>query len=165
MKEQTVYLDSSSIVKRYLTENGSDVVDWFYRAAEVGRIALGFSLWNVGEVIGTLDRRRRQGDIDEAHFSGALDNFYGENEKMLRLNSLRILNVDGSVLRASWRLIPRHHTYAADALQVASAKELSSDLFVSADKRLCEVAGEEDLSCINPETDRDEARDFLDRIL
>ena len=43
-------LDSRAIVKRYVMEQGSDIVHELYERAYSGDITLSFSLWNVGEV-------------------------------------------------------------------------------------------------------------------
>lgn len=50
------YLDSSAIVRRYVREFGSDLVREVYLKAYAGEGIVSFSIWNVGEVLGTLDR-------------------------------------------------------------------------------------------------------------
>jgi predicted nucleic acid-binding protein len=55
MREQPVYLDSSGIVKRYVSEKGSDLIDGVYRRSESGELRLVYSLWNIGELIEVFD--------------------------------------------------------------------------------------------------------------
>lgn len=56
MNAKLIYLDSSSIVKRYIEETGSKVIDTVYQKAETETLKFTFSLWNVGETLGALDR-------------------------------------------------------------------------------------------------------------
>ncbi len=46
------------------------------------------------------------------------------------------------------------HLYEADALQIASAKSLKCDVFLSADSRLLGIAKAEGLEALNPEQDQ-----------
>jgi len=50
MNVEFVYLDSSSIVKRYVGERGSEVTDAVYEKAEAETLRCAFSIWDMGEV-------------------------------------------------------------------------------------------------------------------
>ncbi|RLI84796.1 MAG: PIN domain nuclease, partial [Archaeoglobales archaeon] len=63
-----VYLDSSAIVKRYIKERGTEVVDLVFDNAELGNVKIFFSIWNIGEVLGVLDRYRRRNLISSKEF-------------------------------------------------------------------------------------------------
>ena len=54
MNVKSVYLDSSAIVKRYVAEKGSKVIDKIYDKAENSQLKIVFSIWNIGEVIGVV---------------------------------------------------------------------------------------------------------------
>ena len=56
-------LDANAVLKRYVAEPGSDVVETIYRAADAGRVQLVCSLWTLGECLGVLDRLDRQGRL------------------------------------------------------------------------------------------------------
>jgi predicted nucleic acid-binding protein len=60
MSAKNVYLDTSTIIKRYLEEKGSQLVDDIYARAEVGALRISFLMWNVGELIGALDQHLRR---------------------------------------------------------------------------------------------------------
>ena len=53
---KSVYLGSSAIVKRYVAEKGSKVIDKMYDKAKNSQLKIVFSIWNIGEVIGVFDR-------------------------------------------------------------------------------------------------------------
>ena len=60
MNAKNVYLDTSTIVKRYVEEKGSQLADDIYARAEVGALRISFSMWNVGELIGEFTAAFRQ---------------------------------------------------------------------------------------------------------
>ncbi|MBC8225045.1 type II toxin-antitoxin system VapC family toxin [Candidatus Bathyarchaeota archaeon] len=151
MTEKLVYLDSSAIVKRYLEEKGSRGVDYLYRQAELGNLVLGYSVWNVGEVIGVLDRYAARGLLDEGRLVDVLGLYYGENLKLVKLGALRVEPMGHGVLREAWRLLLKHHIYVADALQLSTAKRLEAACLVSADGLLIEKAEPEGLQAVNVE--------------
>jgi len=115
-----LYLDSSAIVKRYVVEPGSSAVDAVFDGAEAGRVRIVFSLWNVGEVLGTLDERRKRGWLEEDEFSGALRKFVDEALKLLRFRVLDVMPVLTPILTETWALILNQHIYEADAIQIST---------------------------------------------
>lgn len=143
MEDNLVYMDSSAILKRYLMEEGTEEVDALYRKAEKGEVTLCFSIWNIGEVIGVLDRYMTRKLITGAQFREALNLFYGETEKHVRLGSLIIEPLGHEVLTDSWTLLLKHHIYVADAVQLSTARKLKSDSFISADNQLAQRASDE----------------------
>jgi predicted nucleic acid-binding protein len=60
-----VYLDSSAIVKRYIKEAGTEIMDLVFGYAEDDHIKLFFSIWNIGEVLGVFDEYIRRKVINE----------------------------------------------------------------------------------------------------
>lgn len=141
-------MDSSATLKRYIKEGGTDVVDSLYRQAEKGEVTLCFSVWNIGEVIGVLDRYLSRGLISDEQFQETLGLFYGETEKHVRLGSLIIEPLGHEVLTDSWSLLLKHHIYVADAVQLSTALKLNSNIFISADKQLVQKAADEGLEVI-----------------
>lgn len=163
MSVRLVYLDSSSIVKRYIGEKGSEAVDTVYSRAETGGLRFMFSIWNVGEVFEAFDRYFSRGLLPEEAFKTALRDFISESTKMIRLDSLQILPMTTEVLVNSWLLVMKHHIYAADALQIAKAKEATCSLFLSADSRLVQAAEEEGLNAVNLEAEAEKVSAILNK--
>ena len=157
MRGRLVYLDTSSLAKRYIAERGSKVVDRVYAESEAGGLRIAFSIWNIGEAVGVFDRYRVRGLISEAEFKRARSDLVSESIKMSRLESLNILPMTSSALAASWSLVSRYHIYVADALQISSSKEACAETFLGADRRLLEAASAEGLKVVNVESDPDEA--------
>lgn len=148
MRGPIAYLDSSAMVKRYVREPGSDRVKDLYLKAYSGETILSYSLWNIGEVLGALDRAASIGRLDSKAYSTARRRFLLETRRLARLGLLIIVPLRISVLRESWRLLEKHHIYEADALQIASAKYIGATYFITGDKRLSEIASIEKLNSI-----------------
>lgn len=141
-----VYLDSSAIIKRYVKEPGSEYVRKIYLKAYTGDMVISYSLWNVGEVLGVLDRARRLGRLDEETYAKTRLRFLVETRRMAKLGIAIIVPVKSKLLRDSWRLVEKYHIYQADALQIVTAKLVRSEQFITGDKDLYSVAVEEGLN-------------------
>jgi predicted nucleic acid-binding protein len=148
MSGQTAYLDSSAIVKRYIEEADADKVRGLYIGAYAGDVKLAFSLWNIGEVLGTLDRARCLNRIGEGDYTRARGIFLSETRRLARLGLAILVPVKSVILTHSWRLLEKHRIYQADALQIASAKHIHATQFLAADRRLHEAACNEGLNSI-----------------
>lgn len=146
MNAAIAYLDSSAIVKRYVSEPSSDVVRALYIKAYAGDVKIAFSLWNVGEVLGVFDRARRLGRMDKHEYNITKKRFLGETKRMMKLGIAVILPVKVRVLMEAWKLAEKHHVYVADALQIASAKHVKAEKFLTGDRRLHEIAMTERLN-------------------
>jgi len=161
MSERAMYLDTSSVVKRYVEERGSSLLDRIYANAEAGEHRIATSLWNVGEVLGVLDTYRSRKLIDNRAFQESLVSFLAESLKMIRLGSMEIIPVTADLLTETYDLILKHHIYQADALQVAACRIANCKIFLSADSRLLEVARGESLNAFNIERQEDKIRSLL----
>jgi len=148
MKEQIAYLDSSAIVKRYIKEPGSDVVRGLYLKAYSGDLKISYSLWNMGEVLGTFDRARHTDRLDEGSFKVVKERFLLETRRAVKLGIAVIVPVKTRILVETWRLIENYHVYEADALQIATAKHIDAKNFLTGDRNLHKIAEKEKLHSI-----------------
>ncbi len=143
-----VYLDTSAIVKRYIVEDGSNIVNKLYEEALNGDLALSFSLWNIGEVLGVFDKYYRRGWISEEEYKHVQLLFKAETRRLIKLKVLHIVPVKSRLLVKTWCLITKHHIYVADALQIVSARTVGADKLVTGDKKLYDVSILEDLDAL-----------------
>ena len=90
MKEQVVYLDSSSLVKRYITEVGTENVDKIYDRSQANEIKIAFNIWNIGEAIGVFDRYFSRNLISYNEFVTAKSDMISETLKLIILESLPV---------------------------------------------------------------------------
>lgn len=146
-----VYLDSSAIVKRYISESGSSTVDRIFDKCWTGGLSIATSIWNIGEVLGVFDIRRRRKWLGEDEFRNVLRSFISEVTRLLRLRVLEIFPILTSMLVEAWPLILREHIYAADALQIQTCAYSGSNALLSADKELISVALRRGIKAMNVE--------------
>ncbi len=140
MSARRVYLDSSAIVKRYVEERGTETVDSIFKEAETATVVLHFSAWNVGEVAAAFDKYERRGAIKGKQTYAI---FLNETARLNRSGTLAIVPLTLSLISSSIKYIFMYHLYAADAIQLAAAKESSCSKFLTADSRLREAAASE----------------------
>lgn len=143
--EEIYYLDTSALVKRYVSEVGSDVVDEVFRDAYRGVKVLSFSYWNIAETVVVFDKYERGLGLDAKKL---LRNMLREAKTLLRLHKLLVIGISPSILRNSIELVLKHHIYVADALQIVSARRANSSILVTGDKRLAAIAEKEGLKIL-----------------
>jgi len=144
-----VYLDSSALVKRYVSEPGSSGVDYVFDKGWAGEVSIISSIWNIGEVLGVLDERRRRGWLSKSEFKKVLEGFASETVRLIRLKVLEMFPVLTPIIIEAWPLILNEHIYEADALQIQTCMRSGSNLLLSGDKELVNVALKAGLKAIN----------------
>jgi len=136
------------MVKRYVLEHGTDVIKTLYLSAWNGEVKLSFSLWNIGEILGVLDRYHQRGWLGDNEYRAARGMFLSETIRMLRLGLLKIVPLRLNIVTESWKIIEKHHIYEADAIQIASAKHIKALELYTADKKLCDIASKEGIKVV-----------------
>ena len=156
-----LYLDSSTILKRYVTEPGTETTDFIFDRAESGEVAISFSLWNIGEVLGVLDERRRRGWLSEGEFKEALEMLSNELFKLMRLRALEIVLISAPILIETWGIILDRHVYEADALQITTCTYTHGDALLSSDENLVEASRKLGLKAFDTVKEEQELRNFV----
>lgn len=145
VNEEIYYLDTSALVKRYVTEPGSSTVDEIFTKSYRGMSRLSFSYWNIAEAAAVFDKYEKKLGLDAKKL---LTNLLREAKTLARLHRLILVDVSPRVLRQAIRLVLKHHIYVADALQLASAARIGSRVIVTGDKLLARIAGQEGFQVI-----------------
>ena len=143
MTEQTVYLDTSALAKRYMKEKDSDRVDAFYRDAQTGSIKIGFSLWNIGEAAVVFDKYRKTEDPKKR-----LELLIDESVRLSVSSAVEIVEVTFDLVRRSAELVLKHHLYISDAIQLASALDIKANAFATTDGPLARAAKQEGFNVV-----------------
>ncbi|MBS7611728.1 type II toxin-antitoxin system VapC family toxin [Candidatus Bathyarchaeota archaeon] len=141
---RSVYLDTSALVKRYVVEEHSDRVDELYSESYAGRVRIGFSVWNIGEVAVVLDKYEERGIVEDARIVFA--RFIGESHLLVKLNQLKLIPLNFRVVVEAVNYVFKHGIYVADAVQLASAEGF--DTFLTYDEKLAQIAKIEGLNVI-----------------
>lgn len=125
-----VFFDTSALVKRYINEDGSDLVENICgQASQVIVSGLCFS-----EVFSAVNQRRRQKLMGEKGYrlikATVIDEF----------KSFIVCPFDEKTLYLSVDLIEQYPLRTLDAIHLAAAIQMKPKLFVSADRQQLKVA-------------------------
>ena len=150
------WLDASALVKRYVAETGTPVVNYFFTRVPLQQMLC--LLESVGEIISVFVRRRNGRTITGSGFNQAMLDF--RSEVSLCAEVERVYPTEGQIA-ASWGLIETHSINSTDAIilrcALDSAIELRADgddlILVGPDVRLLRAAQAEGMLTFNPETD------------
>ncbi|RKU08728.1 hypothetical protein C6502_14235 [Candidatus Poribacteria bacterium] len=150
------WLDASALVKRYVPEAGTPVVNYFFTRVPLQQMLC--LLESVGEIISIFVRRRNGGAITGSDFNQAMLDFRFE---VILCAEVEKAYPTESQIAASWELIETHSINSTDAIilrcALDSAIELRGDgddlILVATDVRLLRAAQVEGLRTFNPETD------------
>ena len=142
------YLDTSALIKRFVAEQGSDVVDALVVADEpVATAKIAYA-----EVYSGLTRKRRERQVSEGAYRSACRRFEAEWRAWVQVE------LSDEVLRLARDVIRRRALRGFDAIHLASALGLKTRLgenvtFAAADARLLGAARGEGLRPLNVETE------------
>ncbi len=139
------YLDTSALVKRYVTEPGSSIVDRVFEKAHRGDVVVVFSYWNIGEAAVVFDKYERKLGLEARKI---FQTMLKELKMLCRARSAVIVDITPRTIREAVRLVFKYHIYIADALQVASAKKANTQKFLTGDRKLAEISEAEGLETI-----------------
>ena len=145
------YFDTSALIKLYIEEEGTEIVLDLAEDDDSHQIViLDIALL---ESRSAVRRRERDGDISEPDANRVLRQIEDDGSSLYLVQPL-----SSAVIEEAARLIDSHPLRAIDALQLAGCVVVRYSVpppltFVCADVRLCEVAGFEGLTTLNPLAD------------
>ena len=142
-----IYFDTSALIKRFVEEKGSALVQSMVESGE----AVATAKIAYAEVFAGLTRKMREGNLAEVQYDLACRQFETDWHAYIRVE----LNDD--LLFLARDLIRRHGLRGFDAVHLASALVLSGAIdeevsFAAADRRLLRAAAAEGLRAVNVET-------------
>ncbi len=150
------YLDTSVVVKRDRTEDGTEYMDYIFEyCAARKEHALITSTLTVLECIAALRRARKGKVITKRHFQNATYHFAQD----ISFLSLRPLTED--ILVNAIDIVMEYALWTADAIHVATAIELRAMMsmvndevrMITTDIEMCDVARSEDVIVMNARDD------------
>ena len=124
------FFDSSAFAKRYVEENGSQLVDDVCGEAS----EIGLSVICVPEIISALNRRKREKLISVRNYT-VIKQALSED-----VRDAVIINLTPGVVAATVAQLEKHPIRAMDAIHIACAIEWKADVFVSSDRRQIHAA-------------------------
>ena len=138
------FFDTSALFKRYVQEEGSDIVDGLFEDGN----SLFISSITLCEVISNL---RRLVDVDgiitEKEFDLLKSTFLGD----VADEQLDLIELNTGILLESLEIISNKYVTPLDAIQLASALSLAEKpIFVCSDRKLLRITKGYGLEVLNP---------------
>lgn len=150
------WLDANAMAKRYVVENGTPLINYFFSRVSLERMVCLFD--SMDETRFVIVKKRNRGEINSSEFNQAIQQFEAEV-----VNSTEIVQVHATIdqKEAARQLIHDYPINSSDAyilqcaLDKANQLRTSGDdlILVTSDKRLLDAARSERLLTFNPETD------------
>ena len=149
---QTFYLDASALVKRYMTETGTQWIESI--CADEDNYAIAVAEFGLVEVASAFAGKHRGGFISLHEYSQALAELIQDAQQRYRL-----VRVEHTIIYQAIQLTTRHRLRGYDAIHLACALTLNLPLvhsgmpsltFVCADDDLLSAAAVEGLRVDNP---------------
>ena len=140
------YLDTSALIKRFVAEPGSELVQKLVtREGPVATAKIAYA-----EIYAALNRKKREGHLSTRDYRLVCEEFEDDWQAYVRVD------LQDEILSLCRDLTERHPLRGFDAVHLASALILQRDLgekiaFTAADARLLEAAAAEDLLSVNVE--------------
>ena len=158
------WLDANAIAKRYVVENGTPLINYFFSRVSLERMICLFD--SMDETRFVIVKKRNRTEITASEFTQAIQQFEAEV-----VNSTEVVQVHATVdqKEAARQLIHDYPINSTDAyilqcaLDKANQLRTSGDdlILVSSDRGLLNAARSERLLTFNPETDSQTALDTL----
>jgi hypothetical protein len=139
-----IFLDTSSLAKRYIQEPGSEELEGLFRSV-VDNVYI--STLAIAELSAAIGRKIRNKDIQEEAGAGAMQEFEKDRQSWFTKVPL---TEDLAEFAAS--LAIQHPLKGSDAVHLSSAAASTVDLFVASDTRLLKTAKKIGITTYNPET-------------
>ena len=141
-----IYFDTSALVKRFVNETGSHLVQSLVQGAN----AVATAKIAYAEIYAGLTRKLRDGNLSKPRYTVACRQFESDWGAYVRVE------LTDELLLMARDLIQRHPLKGFDAVHLASALQLKTALdeeirFAAADKNLLKAAQGEELEAINVE--------------
>ena len=133
-----VFFDSSAFVKRYVREEGTDLVlSWCNQATEL--CLSGIALPEIVSAFCRLEREKRVSPLQYRHLKTML---------LADISDAAICDLAPEVIRQTIIALERNVLRGMDAIHLGSALALNADIFVSADARQCAAAAQAGLRVV-----------------
>lgn len=148
----TYFLDSSALVKRYITETGSAWIQTILSPQSMNIIIVARITWV--EVLSAFSRLRREGKITQDELKMTIRLFQRD-----WVTQYHIVEINQQVVETASQLVQKYPLRAYDGVQLAAALQLdptmgdgdpATFIFIASDDRLIMVARAEDLNTDNP---------------
>ncbi|HOV13830.1 MAG TPA: type II toxin-antitoxin system VapC family toxin [Spirochaetota bacterium] len=137
-----LYFDTSALIKKYIDESGSEIVDNLVIEADTILVSRITEI----ETISTLRRLLLEKEISEIDYK----NLKIEIEK--DFNSFEVIEIDFEIINKAKNMIDKYQLKSLDSIQLGTLLSIENivDKFIVCDKKLLESSKKEGFKVFNP---------------
>lgn len=138
--KKLVYFDTSAVIKEFVPEVGSDLVDDVSIAAKAGKLQVVMSVWSINEAVAVIDRltRRPKDPLSQSERQQIIATFAERIRDSNEDASYRITPIEHVIVTESRLLIDQIHISPDDALHLYTGWIYDCDYFFIHDKKIVE---------------------------
>lgn len=125
-----LFFDTSTFIKRYVEESGSDAVESLCSAADDVAVSILLPI----EVLATFARLKREKKLTSADYKRIKDELFND------LRDIIIISLTPAIVNNSVNAIEVSSLKALDAIHIGCALEYKPDLFISSDRQQMSAA-------------------------
>ena len=160
--KKRVYFDTSAVIKEFVPETGSDLVDDTINAAKSGDIQVYTSVWSVNEAVAVVDRltRRPADPLSAAEQQQIIATFTERIRDSGEHAAYRVTPIEHVMVTGSRLLIDQLHISPDDALHIYTAWIYDCDYFFIHDDKIVKrlkQASIQDMTVIDLGDEKDKA--------
>lgn len=136
----TIYLDTSAIIKEYVDEISSDLINRITDPSNLNKFKLFSSIWSINEMIGVIDRLSRRKDekgrpvLSNMEIQRIFATFADRIKKSGKDGFFSFVPINHAIVSNSRLLILDYHLSPNDALHLYTAHFHNCDFFLIHDK-------------------------------
>jgi predicted nucleic acid-binding protein len=136
--KKRVYFDTSAVIKEFVPEVGSDLVDDTSNAARDDKLQVIMSIWSINEAVAVIDRltRRPLDPLSIAEQQQIMATFVERVKATSDKAAFRIAPIEHPLVANSRLLIDEMHISADDALHVYTGWIYDCDFFYIHDNKI-----------------------------
>jgi len=160
--KKRVYFDTSAVIKEFVPEVGSDLVDDVSNAARAGKLQIITSAWSINEAVAVIDRlaRKPRHPLSKAEQQQIIATIVERVRDTGEHAAFRIAPIDHVIVASSRLLIDGLHVSADDALHVYTGWIYDCGHFFIHDNKIVhrlKAASIEDMKVIDLGNEQDRA--------
>lgn len=129
-----VYSDTSALIKEFVPEVGSDLIDKLTTAARENKLEIISSVWAINETIAVIDRKQRKGELTKVEIQRIIATFV--NRYLNNKENFFFVSIQSEMVANSRILINEFHISADDALHLYTGYIYDCSYFLIHDNKI-----------------------------
>lgn len=132
--KKRLYFDTSALLKEFVSEVSSDLIDKTLLAAESGKLQIITSRWSINEAVSVIDRKNRNKELGLLDLQVIYDIFAQRIVETSEEANFRIVPVANAIIEHSMLLTVDYHIRPPDALHLSTTHIFDCSYLLVRDK-------------------------------